>query len=61
MFGLKICQLIKLSSKGELHKPFPFSTTRGFSTLGVGYGRSDPVTIFLVVPLFRLGGVWSIG
>lgn len=36
---------------------FPFTAARCIGALGVGDSGCDPVTIFLVVPLFRLFGV----
>jgi len=36
---------------------FPFTASRCLSALGVGNGGWDVFTIFLIVPLFRLGGI----
>lgn len=41
-----------------LGRLFPFTAARNFFTFGIWYHRWDPVTIFLVVPIFRLLSLW---
>lgn len=41
----------------DLERTLPFTATGRFSALGVGDSRRIPVTVFLVVPFLRLGGV----
>lgn len=41
-----------------LHWGLPFSAARGFLTFGVRYARCDPVTVFLIIPILWLLGLW---
>lgn len=50
----------KFNSDSDLeedYQPFPFTATGGFSTLGVSNSGGDPITIFFVIPLVRLGSI----
>lgn len=40
-----------------MHIPLPFATSRGFRTLGIWDGGSNPVTVFLIIPFLGLGGI----
>jgi hypothetical protein len=41
-----------------LHGRLPLAATRNLVTLGVGNSRWDPVTILLIIPIFRLLSLW---
>jgi len=53
------CGPLALVSGVGLVGALPFTTARSLSALGVGDSRSDPVTIFFIVPLLGLGGIYD--
>jgi len=53
------CGPLALVSGVGLVGALPFTTARSLSALGVGDSRSDPVTVFFIVPLLGLGGVYN--
>jgi hypothetical protein len=46
------------TGRKKIYLPFPLAATRSFVALRVWNSRCYPVTIFLVIPLFGLLGIW---
>jgi hypothetical protein len=43
----------------RVYEPLPLSTTSSVYAFGVSNGRGNPFTIFLIIPFFRLGGIFK--
>jgi hypothetical protein len=53
----RVLGLVIVAAKGT-YLPLPLAAARSLIALGIGNSRSDPVTIFIIIPLLRLLSVW---
>ena len=49
---------VVIVARKRIYLPLPLATTRSLVALGVANSRSDPVAVFLIIPLFGLLSIW---